>query len=555
MKGLDNLLLAAPRVLERHANARFLVAGDGDQRQRLIELRDHLGLSDRVHFLGHVEDVPSLLAASDILCHPSLAEGLPNAIVEAMASGVPVVASSVGGVPDVVSHEDTGLLVPPHDIKAIAGSVNRLLGAPDLGARLAANGRRVARERFDLQRNLELLVAQLEQECQGLARAYARKRAVGPRPQQTPIDVLFLMNAIRIGGEETELQILSRHLDRGRFRLHIVSLYPFDDPTAVAALRAESVAIDTRCHAMGDDDKVAHVRAFIRSRKVRVVVACQDTRLAYRVFKGLSAGECSLVEHGGVVEEVSTIPKDRTERYIGVSKAIRAAAAAAMPDPAAAVYLPSMVDTAVYAHLDRGPAPRRLRLCARRLHRHLRRPARSAETNGRPPRSGAPAVAALLPGARACRRRCRCVPTRLRGGASPALRNVGPAHHLRRASRRCSGDSGSVRHPRPARDRRGHVARDQRSRRGRSGGNRDHRRRGAGAARGRRGGTPRAAGASGSPGAVSDRAHRESRNEAGARRASARPCREALQRAQARAQVAEAALRGWPQTGWSHTTC
>ena len=88
---------------------------------------------------------------------------------------------------------------------------------------------------------------------------------------------------------------------------------------------------------MGDDAKVAHVRAFIRSRKVRVVVACQDTRLAYRVFEGLSADECRLVEHGGVVEEVSAIPKDRTARYIGVSQAIRAAAAAAMPDPAAAV--------------------------------------------------------------------------------------------------------------------------------------------------------------------------------------------------------------------------
>jgi glycosyltransferase involved in cell wall biosynthesis len=204
MKGLDNLLLAAPRVFERHANVRFLVAGEGDQRQRLIELRDHLGLSERFHFLGHVEDVPSLLAASDILCHPSLADGLPNAVVEAMASGVPVVASNVCGIPDAVRHEDTGLLVPPHDIKAIAGSLNRLLDSPDLGARLGSNGRRAARERFDLQRNLDLLVARLEQECQSVARAYTRKRAARGRPRQKPIDVLFLMNAVRIGGEETE---------------------------------------------------------------------------------------------------------------------------------------------------------------------------------------------------------------------------------------------------------------------------------------------------------------------------------------------------------------
>jgi glycosyltransferase involved in cell wall biosynthesis len=353
MKGLDNLLLAAPDVLERHANTRFLVAGDGDQRQRLIELRDHLGLGDRVHFLGHVEDVPSLLAASDILCHPSLADGLPNAIVEAMASGAAVVASSVGGIPDAVRHEDTGLLVPPHDITAITGSLNRLLDSPDLRAQLASNGRHAARGRFDLQRNLDLLVARLEEERQGVARAYARKPAARARSRQTAIGVLFLMNALRIGGEETELQILSRYLDRTRFRLHVISLFPFDEPTIVGRLRAEGIVIDTRCHALADGDKVAHVRAQIRSRKIRVVVACQDTRLAYRVFAGLNPAECSLVEHGGVVEEVFAIPKDHTVRYIGVSKTIRDAAAKTMRDAAAAVYLPSMVDTDDYARLDR----------------------------------------------------------------------------------------------------------------------------------------------------------------------------------------------------------
>ncbi len=242
-------------------------------------------------------------------------------------------ASDVGGIPDAVSHEDTGLLVPPHDIKAIAGSLNRLLDSPDLGARLGANGRHAARDRFDLQRNLELLVARLEQECHDVARAYARKPAGRARKRPAPIDVLFLMNALRIGGEETELQILSRYLDRGRFRLHIVSLYPFDEPTSVARLRAEGVAIDSRCHALSDDDKVAYVRALVRSHRIRVVVACQDTRLAYRVFNGLRPAECSLVEHGGVVEEASAIPKDRTVRYVGVSKAIRAAAAAAMRIP------------------------------------------------------------------------------------------------------------------------------------------------------------------------------------------------------------------------------
>jgi len=353
MKGIDNLLLAAPRVLQHHPNARFLVAGEGEQRQRLAGLLDHLELAGRVHFLGHVEDVPSLLAASDILCHPSLADGMPNAVVEAMASGVPVVASSVGGIPDVVRHEETGLLVPPHDIKAIAGSLNRLLDAPDLGVRLASNGIAVARERFDLRRNAERLVARLEQERWTVARACARQRADRRRRRPAPIDVLFLMNAVRIGGEETELQVLARHLDRERFRLHAASLFPFDEPTVVARLEGEGLAVDTSCHALADDEKVAHLRGLIRSRGIRVAVACQDTRLAYRVFEGLSPAECSLVEHGGVAVEASAIPKDRTVRYVGVSRAIRAVAAKAMEDPADAVCLPSMVDTDLYAGLDR----------------------------------------------------------------------------------------------------------------------------------------------------------------------------------------------------------
>ena len=150
MKGLDNLLLAAPRVLEQHPNARFLLAGNGEERARLTALRDRLRLGDRVEFLGHVDDVPSLLAASDILCHPSLAEGLPNAIVEAMASGAPVIASDVGGIAEAVEHERTGLLIPPHDVPSIAAALGRLLESPALRERLATNGRQVARERFDL---------------------------------------------------------------------------------------------------------------------------------------------------------------------------------------------------------------------------------------------------------------------------------------------------------------------------------------------------------------------------------------------------------------------
>jgi glycosyltransferase involved in cell wall biosynthesis/MoaA/NifB/PqqE/SkfB family radical SAM enzyme len=353
MKGLDNLMLAAPRVLQQHPNARFLLAGEGEERERLTSLRDHLRLAGRVEFLGHVDDVPSLLAASDILCHPSIAEGLPNAIVEALASGTPVVASDVGGIPEVVEHERTGLLIPAHDISSIATSLGRLLGSPELRERLAGNGRDVARERFDLQRNLAHLVERLEHERSAVATAYTRSATRRRRASRAPIDVLFLMNALRIGGEETELTILARYLDRTRFDLHVCSLYPFDDPITVARLRGQGASIDTRCHAMADDEKVKYLRDLIRKRRTRVVVACQDVRIAYRVFQGLHPSECRLIEHGGVVEETAAVPKDRTSRYVGVAKKIRAAAARLMPDPSDAVYLPSMVDTRAFAAFDR----------------------------------------------------------------------------------------------------------------------------------------------------------------------------------------------------------
>jgi len=354
-KGLDNLILAAPQVLERHPDTRFLLAGEGDQRRRLEELRDHLGLGRQVRFLGHVDDVPSLLRATDVLCHPSLADGMPNAIVEAMASGVPVVASDVGGIRDVVRHGDNGLLVAAHDIREISRSLNRLLDTPDLAAQFARNGQTVVRERFDMRRNLELLIARLEHEKLGVTRAYAAGSPGRKQKRQVkPVDVLFLMNAFRIGGEETEILTLARHLNPRRIRLHAAGLYPLDEPATVARLQGAGVSIDTRCHALpAEADKAAHIRALIRERQIRVVVACQDTRLAYRVFQGLKPEECSLVEHGGILLEVSTIPKDRTARYIGVSNAIRDAAATRMEDPAAAVCLPSMVDTGEYDGLDR----------------------------------------------------------------------------------------------------------------------------------------------------------------------------------------------------------
>lgn len=115
-KGLEHLLEAVLVVRQQVPRARFLVVGDGEERARLEARSTALGVDDVVRFLGARTDVPRLLSATDVFVHPSLYEALPTSVLEAMAAGLPVVATDVGGIPELVSVERTGLLVPPGDI-------------------------------------------------------------------------------------------------------------------------------------------------------------------------------------------------------------------------------------------------------------------------------------------------------------------------------------------------------------------------------------------------------------------------------------------------------
>jgi glycosyltransferase involved in cell wall biosynthesis len=126
-KGVDSFLDAAHFVRERQPEAAFLVVGNGPGRSRLETQADALGLDGAVHFLGYRDEVAPILAASDVVVVPSRAEGLPLVLLEALAVGRPVVASQVGGIPDLLHHGETGLLVPPDDPLAVADNVLRLL--------------------------------------------------------------------------------------------------------------------------------------------------------------------------------------------------------------------------------------------------------------------------------------------------------------------------------------------------------------------------------------------------------------------------------------------
>jgi len=142
-KGHTYLLQAAAQV----PDATFVLAGDGPLRTDLeAEARD-LGVAGRCVFLGQRADVPALLAAADLFVLPSLFEGLPVSVLEAMAAERPVVATAIGGTDEAITSEESGLLVPPRDPAALASAIRRLQADPALARRLATAARaRVARE-------------------------------------------------------------------------------------------------------------------------------------------------------------------------------------------------------------------------------------------------------------------------------------------------------------------------------------------------------------------------------------------------------------------------
>jgi glycosyltransferase involved in cell wall biosynthesis len=143
-KGHSYLLEAATQV----PDALFVLAGDGAERRALETQTRALGLEQRVIFLGYRQDIPDLLASCDLFVLPSLFEGLPLSVLEAMAAGKPVIASAIGGTDEAVVHGETGLLVPPGDSTALAAAVRTLLADPALAQRLAAAGKARVQQEF-----------------------------------------------------------------------------------------------------------------------------------------------------------------------------------------------------------------------------------------------------------------------------------------------------------------------------------------------------------------------------------------------------------------------
>lgn len=164
-KGFHVLLEACARLRERGTAFHCTLVGDGPERNRLQHLRAKYVLTKQVTFAGPrpLSEMPDFYARADVVVQPSLVtatgdrDGLPNAILEALACGKPVVTTPVAAIPEVIVDRETGLLVPPGDASALAQAVQRLLANPEEARRLGERGRAQVREQFDLRRNVAAL--------------------------------------------------------------------------------------------------------------------------------------------------------------------------------------------------------------------------------------------------------------------------------------------------------------------------------------------------------------------------------------------------------------
>ena len=147
-KGFDRLIRAVDRLVRGGCPVDLAIIGEGGKRPRLESLIAELGVGERVRLLGHRTDAADLFQAMDVFALSSVCEGLPNVVLEALATEVPVVATRIAGVPSVIQHEQNGLLVEPDNVDQLAAALETLLADRTLRCRLAKAGRKTVEERF-----------------------------------------------------------------------------------------------------------------------------------------------------------------------------------------------------------------------------------------------------------------------------------------------------------------------------------------------------------------------------------------------------------------------
>jgi glycosyltransferase involved in cell wall biosynthesis len=155
VKNHTMLIRAFRRVVDDIPDTRLLVVGDGSLRPDLIKLAGQLKLTEQIIFLGERRDIPELLATLDLFVLSSDREGLPVALLEAMATGLPIVATAAGGIPSVIDDGENGLLITPGDEEGLAAGIKKVLMDFQFGRQLGENAKSFVTEHFSLARVLK----------------------------------------------------------------------------------------------------------------------------------------------------------------------------------------------------------------------------------------------------------------------------------------------------------------------------------------------------------------------------------------------------------------
>ena len=158
-KGQRYLIEAIPIVISETTDVHFIIAGEGELWNELHILRQRLGVDKYLTFLGFRSDVPSLMLGFDLFVISSHMEGLCTSIMDAQLAGVPVVATAAGGIPEIVLHDETGILVPPRNPEALALAILKMINEPNTRSRLAAAGKQRIQQYFSKETMIERTIS------------------------------------------------------------------------------------------------------------------------------------------------------------------------------------------------------------------------------------------------------------------------------------------------------------------------------------------------------------------------------------------------------------
>jgi len=161
-KGYSTLIRAIKILKDSHIKMHCFIAGDGDQRTELEEMRRDLDLDQEITFLGFIKEVPTFLTALDVLAVPSNNEGLGTIILDGTHAGCAIVASKIGGIPEIIQHQQTGILIEPGDAQQLADSLQILLNDRDMQIRFNSNAKELVRAKFSLEAMVSGNIAQYQ---------------------------------------------------------------------------------------------------------------------------------------------------------------------------------------------------------------------------------------------------------------------------------------------------------------------------------------------------------------------------------------------------------